>query len=83
MPIGRDAGGRFVAVSELMDAIRAVLAVFEAGTVNSAQVGAIRRVRAILGDVSGSGCSHESTFYEDGDRLVCQVCRKELTPVSA
>ena len=63
----------------LRGAVRALLIVLENGTVNSEQRGAIHAVRVIIGDAHGSGCGHENTAYEGGDRLICQDCRRDLT----
>lgn len=65
--------------AELRGAMRALLAVFEVGSLNSAQQRAIHAVRVIIGDAHGSGCPHELTVYEENDRLICQACRVDLT----
>ena len=65
---------------QMKDAIRALLAVLEAGSLNSEQRVAIHHVRVVIGDAEGSGCPHELTVYEEGDRLICQACREDLTP---
>jgi hypothetical protein len=64
---------------QLRGAVRAVLAVFEAGKINSEQKKAIHAVRVILGDAHGPGCPHENAVYEQGDRLICQDCREDVT----
>ena len=60
----------------LAEAIRALIVVIEMGSINSAQRQAIHEVRRALRDVTGSGCRHENTAYEQDDVLVCQVCRE-------
>ena len=67
-----------VAVSA--DSVRAILDVFEAGTLNSAQKRAVHNVRVSIGDAEGLGCAHENVAYEEGDVLVCQDCREVITP---
>ncbi len=64
-----------------LDAVRALLDVFEGGDLNTRQVAAIHAVRVILGDAKGLGCPHENTAFENGpvgDILICQDCREEL-----
>lgn len=63
--------------------VRALLAVFEAGSLNSDQRRAIHNVRVLLGDAEGLGCAHENTAYEAGDALVCQECRQVLNAAVA
>ena len=74
---------KVLSVTELAQAVRAVLLVFEAGSVNTEQRKAIHAVRRLLQDVHGSDCSHENHAYEDvGDQhdvLVCQDCRETLS----
>lgn len=64
-------------------AICAVLAVFEAGSLNSEQLKAIQRVRVLIGDAEEQLCPHESTAYEEGDALICQDCRAVLSRSTA
>ena len=59
--------------------IRATIAVFETGSLNTEQVKAIHALRVVLGDAYGLGCPHENTAYEQGDRLICQDCREDIT----
>ena len=63
----------------LAEAVRGLLAVFEAGTINDLQRKAIQQVRIVMGDFVGSLCAHENHAYEEGDVLVCQDCRAILT----
>ena len=62
----------------LMNAVRALVDVLEAGTVNSAQRKQLHRVKVALGEASGSGCLHERSAYEEGDVLICLDCRTKL-----
>ena len=70
----RDLRGHFRGV------VRALLEVIEVGSKNSEQVKAIHAVRVIIGDAHGSDCTHENVAYEAGDCLICQDCRKDVTP---
>lgn len=63
----------------LAEAVRGLIAVIEAGSVNDQQRKAIQQVRLVLGDFTGSLCTHEHHAYEEGDVLVCQECREVLT----
>ena len=66
--------------ADLTGPIRGLLDVIEAGSVSAAQRAAIRHVRLWLGDAHADYCLHELTVYEEGDRLICQKCRADLTP---
>lgn len=63
----------------LAKAVRGLIAVFEAGSVNTEQRQAIERVREILGEPRAP-CRHENVAYEEGDALICQDCREDITP---
>lgn len=67
-------------MASLHDTILTLIDVFEAGPMNSAQRQALHKTRVALGVAKGLGCPHESTAYEEGDRLICQVCREDITP---
>lgn len=64
--------------ADLLAAVRALLAVFEAGGLNTSQRHAVHQVRVLIGDAEGLGCAHESVAFEAGDALVCQDCREIL-----
>lgn len=65
--------------SELTEAIRGVLNVFESGTTSQAQLGAIQRVRVIIGDVPAPGCLHDAGDYRDNDDVLrCALCAEDL-----
>lgn len=67
-------------------AVRALIAVFEAGPVNSIQVQALAKVRVALGDIKGAPCTHgrdpdglyRSATYGEHDRLICDLCGAEV-----
>ncbi len=62
-------------------AVRKLLAVLEAGSLNSEQAKAIHAVRVTIGDAHGTDCPHENTAYEKGDVLTCTDCgEKGLDP---
>ena len=65
----------------LKGAIRALLTVFEAGSVNSEQRKALHAARVVIGDAHGNVCAHENMAFEAGDILICQDCRAVVTPV--
>lgn len=67
----------------LRGSVRALLAVLEASSLNTEQQRLMHQVRVIIGDAHGRGCPHENTVYEEGDRLICQDCREDVTPASA
>ena len=67
-------------LGQVRGALRGVLAVFEKGTLNTEQRKAIHALRVVLGDAYGPGCTHENAVYEQNDRLICQDCRKDITP---
>lgn len=62
------------------DAVRALVAVIEGGAVNSEQKRLLQHVALALGDITAIECPHPSTAYEEGDRLICQECRADITP---
>ena len=64
---------------DLRGAVRALLRAIEAGSINTEQKKAIYAVRVIIGDAHGPNCAHENVAYEDGDRLICQDCRTDMT----
>lgn len=64
---------------ELRGAVRGLLKVIEVGSVGSEQRKGIHAVRVIIGDAHGLNCAHENTVYEEGDRLICQDCRLDMT----
>ena len=68
--------------AQLGKAVRCLIAVIEAGPVNSAQLEAIQYVHVALGDIDRVPCPHSNTAYEEGDVLVCQDCRAVLEPSS-
>ena|SRR3990167_7400969 len=63
----------------LVNAVRALIRVFEVGVTNSEQARAIHHVKVAIGDAKGTGCPHELRVYEKGDRLICQSCRMDVT----
>ena len=65
----------------LTEIIRELLAVFEAGAINSAQRDRILGIRVLLGDAV-ERCLHPVSVYEEDDRLICQACRAVLEPSS-
>ena len=65
--------------SKVVQAVRALIKVFEVGVINSEQTKAIHNVRVAIGDAYGTGCPHELRAFEKGDRLICQSCRLDVT----
>ena len=65
-------------LGQLRGSVRALLAVFAAGSLNTEQQKAIHAVKVVIGDDFGPGCAHKNTVYEAGDKLVCQDCRSEV-----
>ena len=72
---------------ELRGAVRALLRVFESGSLNSTQRQALHAARVVIGDARGTGCTHgkdpdglyRSATYAAGDRLVCDLCGTDIT----
>ena len=60
--------------------IRALIKAFEVGNaLNSAQVRALHYAKVLIGDASGTGCSHEERVRDKDDHLICQLCHMDVT----
>ncbi len=62
----------------VVGAVRALLAVLDLGTLNTAQAKAMHAVRVVVGDAHGAGCDHRNTALEAGDVNTCLDCRAVL-----